>query len=74
MIQTEVKQSRAIPGFSCLQIKQELQERVRMSDEEFIEHLRKGAERFDRKNGTPSSRRTIGYELKIRPLLFLVVP
>ena len=49
MIQIEVKQSRAIPGFSCLQMKQELQERVRMSDEEFIEHLRKGAERFDRK-------------------------
>ena len=54
MIQTEVKQSRAIPGFSCLQMKQELQERFRretegMTREEVLEYIWKGAERFDRK-------------------------
>jgi len=51
MIQTEVRQSRAIPGFSCLQMKQELQERRRretegMTEEEFREYVRKGAESF----------------------------
>ena len=54
MIQTEERKSLAISGFSCLQMKQELQERVQrategMTDEEYIEYLRKGAERFDRK-------------------------
>ena len=52
MIQNKTRESRAIPGFSCLKMKQELQERVRrategMTDEEYIEHIRKGAESFD---------------------------
>ena len=53
MTQTEASHSRVIPGFSCLQMKQELQERRRretegMTDEEVREYIRKGAESFDR--------------------------
>ncbi len=51
MARHELKDSRAVPGFSCLKMKQELQERVDretegMTDMEILEHTRKGSEAF----------------------------
>ncbi len=55
MMRHEMKNSRAVPGFSCLKMKQELQEIVYretegMTDEEVREYIRQGAERFDRES------------------------
>ncbi len=52
MMRHELQNSRAVPGFSCLKMKQELQERVYretegMTDEEIREYIHQGAERFD---------------------------
>ena len=51
MTQREMMKSRAIPGFSVLKMKQEIQEEIYretegMTDEEVREYFRKGAEEF----------------------------
>jgi len=67
MTKLEMTKSRAIPGFSCLQMKQELQERIYretagMSDTEFREYLRQGVERADRRRAEKEELELVGCE------------
>jgi len=52
MPKSETTKSRIIPGFSCLQMKREIQakfykETKNMTTEELLVHIQKGAGRFD---------------------------
>ncbi len=52
ILDTNFEWPKAIPGFSCLKMKQELQERIYrategMTDEEVREYIQQGAARFD---------------------------
>ncbi len=53
ILDTNFEWPKAIPGFSCVKMKEEIQEQIYretegMTDEEVQEFFRQGAERFDK--------------------------